>query len=90
MNLVERLLNPHRNTIKRWLAQILRDRYMKHDPIIDRLSHHLVTEGDVRSFGELIVEVYEVAYLKAFNECRDKFRELGYNVNIVPETQPKE
>lgn len=85
MNLSDQLLNPRKHAIKKWLNDILRDRYPKHDPLVDRISHYLVTSKDMEDFTKLVADTFESGYLKCLNEYRDKLKEHGLLVKIRSE-----
>lgn len=90
MNLSERLLNPRKHILRKWLLEMLgSDRYVKHDQIVDRIGSHLVTSKDVEDFGKLSVELFEAGYMKCLNDYRGKLQEMGIGVNVVPAEQPK-
>ena len=81
--------NPRAFTLKKWMAELLKAKYVNHDAIIERVASSLVTERDLQEFGRLITDVYEAAYLKAVNDYKSQFEKLGINVNIVPEKSSK-
>lgn len=76
-------MNPAiQHTAKKYVFDILQEKYEKNESIIERLSHYLATEKDVREFINLFVDSYEKGYLKAVDDYRDKLREMGYDVHI--------
>lgn len=84
MNEMSRYMaNPRTYTLKRWLAEILKDKYPKHDGIIERVGTSIVTEKDMQDFGSMITEVYELAYRKAVSDYREEFEKLGVKVSVV-------
>ena len=77
--------NPKGFTLKKWFAEILKEKYPPHESIIERVGTSLVTEKDLQDLGKLITEVYEVAYMKAINDYREQFEKMGVKINIVPQ-----
>ena len=85
INLGDRLSNPRKQAVRKWLMEILQDRYLKQDPIVDRVASSLVTERDVDEFGKLVADIYEVGFMKCLNDYKNRLMELGLNVNVVAE-----
>jgi hypothetical protein len=83
MNL-QNLINPNSQIIKRYMFDILRERFPKHEEIIERIASALVTQTDMQSFGKMIVDVYEVAYFKALEEQKEILKKAGIKVSIAP------
>lgn len=79
------MANPRSFTLKKWLAELLKEKYVPHDQIADRVATALVTEKDMESFGKLMVDVYEKGYLKAVEDYRAQFEKLGVKINVVAE-----
>lgn len=77
--------NPRSFTLKKWFHELLKEKYIPHDHIVDRVAPSLVTEKDMEDFGKLIVEVYEKGYLKAVEDYREQFEKMGVKINIVAE-----
>ncbi len=87
MNWMEAMMNPHSTALKKTTQQILAERYPKHTKVMDRISHVLVTEEDVRGFISILTDVYEIAYLKAIEDHRKELAKAGLVARIVPPTQ---
>jgi hypothetical protein len=85
MNLMDKMVNPRGAAAKKWLSELLKDRYPNHDQIVERISNVIVTDQDMQNFGKLAVDLYEVGYIKCMNDYKRKLDELGIKVSIVPE-----
>lgn len=83
------LQNLHSSAIKKYLFEILRDRYVKNEKFIDRLASTITTNEDYESLGALVADVFETGFMKAVNEYKDQLAKVGLKVNIVPEQGPK-
>ncbi len=82
-NWMELISNPKGMIIKNHILQILgQNRFTKHQNFIERLATVLQTTSDIQDLGALMTSVYEVGYLKALDECREKLSKLGYNVTV--------
>ena len=88
-NFLENIYNFASNRLKTYMYEILKERYPKHEDFFERLGHSLPLEQDVRNFTELIIDVYELGYLKALTDYEGEFKKLGYNVKIVPPEKPE-
>jgi hypothetical protein len=82
--------NPQSTIIKKYLFEILKERYSKNEKFIERLASFISTKEDFESFGVLITDVFEIGFLRAVNEYKGNFEKLGMKVKIVPEEKPKD
>ena len=88
--LMEMANNPHGRLLKQPMVDILGHKYLKHEEILERISHSMGTQQDTQKFLKLIVEVYEVAYTKAVDDQSDALKKLGFNVTIKQPTETPE
>jgi hypothetical protein len=82
MNL-SNLVNPRKQAVRKWLIEMLREKYTKHDNLVERMSHYLVTEKDMDEFTRFVADLFEMGYLKCLNDYKAKLKELGLNVKVV-------
>jgi hypothetical protein len=82
-NWVEFFTNPQGTALKRYLYDILKDKYAKHHDVIERIASNLQTEKDLQNFSALVVELFEMAYTKAVEDYKGELKKLGYKVDIV-------
>ena len=87
MNLADYMANPRGYVVKRYLFEVLQQKYSLHEEIIDRIGATLITNGDIEAFNRLIAEVYSIAYQKCVNDHKEQLIKLGLQVNIVAETK---
>jgi hypothetical protein len=76
-------MNPRKQAVRKWLNEMLRERYPKHDNLVERMGHYLVTEKDLEDFNKFVADLYEMGYLKCLNDYKAKLKELGLNVKVV-------
>lgn len=81
-NYVKYISNPKVFTLKKWLSDILKEDYMKHDNITERVGSSLTTDSDLHEFGGLITAIYDKAYRKAINDYKEQAEKMGVKVNI--------
>jgi len=81
--------NPQSTAIKKYLFEILKEKYSKNEKFIDRLTYQINTKEDFESFGIFITDIFESGFLKAFEQYKENFEKLGMKVNIVAEEKPK-
>jgi hypothetical protein len=70
--------------IQRFMSDILKDKYNDHQEIIDRISHYLVTEADVKKFGAMVADIYQLGFTQATSDYTKKLSEQGFNFEVVP------
>jgi len=78
--------NPKVHVIKKYMADILQDKYPKNEEFIERLAMLLVTDKDSESFGKLIGNVFQRGYEKSVEDHRKELSKHGITVTIKPET----
>lgn len=83
------LNNPQSIAIKRYLFELLKERYSKNEKFIDRFSSTITSQQDYEDFGKLIVDIFEVGFLRAVNQYKEQFEKMGMKINIVPEEVAK-
>lgn len=81
--LVQYMNNPKAFTLKKWFIELLKERYAKHDPIIERVALSLSTDTDLKDFGALIAEVFEAGYFKAVNDYKEQAEKAGMKIKII-------
>ncbi len=82
--------NPQSIAIKKYLFEILKERYGRNERFIERISTLIATKEDYDGFGSFITDIYETGFLKAVNEYKDQFHKMGMKVSVVPEERPKD
>jgi len=79
------LANPYSRSLKKFIFDVLGHRYNdKHDELLERIAHSLVTRQDVEGFSKLISDVYESAYMKCLNDHKELMQKMGHNVTVTP------
>jgi hypothetical protein len=81
-NWMNALARPQSMHIKKMVGQLIQERYPKHEDLLDRISSALITIADVEAFNKLIVDIYEVAYLKCIEDHRQALERAGHKAII--------
>ena len=74
--------------IKRYLFDLLKERYEKNQRYIDRLAVGTLTREDYESLGKLLADVYESGFVRAVEQYKEQMSKLGLRVNIVADKTP--
>lgn len=82
--------NPQSMAIKKYLFEMLKERYGRNERFIERIANLISTKEDYDGLGSLITDIYETGFLKAVNEYKDQFAKMGMKVSVVPEEKPKD
>jgi len=77
------LSNPRSHYIKKSMFEILKERYGKNEQILERLSSQLIVEKDLKDFLAMIIDVYEIGFLKAVEDQKEQLKKLGLGVKIT-------
>lgn len=82
-------VNPQTQVLKKYIFEIIKEKYAKHENIIDRLSVSLITRNDFEEFGRLIADIFESGYMRSLQEQKDILTKAGINVVVKPSEKPK-
>jgi hypothetical protein len=77
--------NPQAVAIKRYLFELIKERYDRNKGYIERLSVSTLTREDYDALGRLLADVYESGFVRAVEQYKDQMSKLGLKVNIVAE-----
>jgi hypothetical protein len=81
------LLKNNRNIyFKKYVLDILENKYSKHEKLVDRVLYFL-SDSDLKDFSSFLADVYESAYLKCVEDHKKSLEKVGYKVNIVPQSK---
>ncbi len=69
--------------LKKFMVQILENKYKPYDDLLDRTTFFLVTDKDLMLFSKMIGDVYEQGYLKAVADYKEQLDKLGMSVKIT-------
>jgi hypothetical protein len=82
------LQNPRSHHVKKFIHEILHERYFRHEQLLERVSHYLVTDSDVEQFSKFVSDIYETAYLKAIDDHKEALARHGLKATIAPPKSP--
>lgn len=85
MSWIENLINARSNHVKKAIFEVLQEKYLKNELIIERLLSSLGTEKDCKDFLQLIADSYEAGYLKSVRDHRSELQKVGLIAKIRPE-----
>lgn len=75
--------NPKNAALKKFMVQIMGNKVKSYDDIITRLGTALITDNDLKIFGEMINDVLGIGYRKAVEDYRDQLSKLGIEVSLT-------
>jgi hypothetical protein len=82
--------NPQSMAIRKYLFEMLKERYAGNEKFIERLAGYVNTKEDYESLGRFITDVYETGFMRAVDQYKEQFVRMGIKVNIIPEDKPKD
>lgn len=74
--------NPFSITIKKFLYEILKERYVENEKFIDRMCNDLRLQEDMQNFVKLINDSYQMGFLLAVEQHKEALNKIGLNVNL--------
>lgn len=75
--------NPKGIALKKFMVQVIPERAGLYEELFTRLSAALVTDNDMKLFGEMINDVMSAGYKKAVEDYRTQINKLGYEVSLI-------
>ena len=84
---MDMMMNPKVHHVKKTMFDVLKERYAQNENVIERIAAAMVTEADLKSFFQLVTDIYESAYLKSVADHREQLGKMGLKATIVAETK---
>lgn len=81
--------NPNSIHIKKYLYEILKDKYVENEKFIDRMTNHLILQEDAQDFVKLAQNIFEKGYIMAVEQHKEALAKVGMNVRVVPNSDSK-
>lgn len=79
--------NPISVAIKKHLFEMLKERYVKSEKFIERISMMMVTKDDYESLATLMSDLYEAGFMRALDQYKGQLAKMGMKVEVVPEEE---
>lgn len=77
------LSNPKANYVQKSMFELLKERYAKHEDIIERVAVSLMTDKDIQHFLQLQLELFEIGYLRSVEDHREQLAKMGIKASVV-------
>ena len=71
--------------LRKYLYDILKERYAKHEKFIDKLAETIEKPEDVDAIAKFVVEIYEMAYIKSIHDNQQALEDRGFKAIIKAE-----
>ena len=83
-------MNPQIQMMRKYIFEIMEDRYPQHDDIVERVASNLNLTKDMEAFGSLVTAIYEAGYRRAATEYQAQLKTHGLNISerIVDNSNP--
>lgn len=77
------LSNTNANFIKKYLFEVLKDKYAENEKCIDRICQHLILREDAQDFIKLFSDVFQKGYIIAADQHKEALAKIGMGVKIT-------
>lgn len=77
--------NPQAFAVRKYLFEMLKERYSRNADYIERLSAGVTTKADYEALGSLMADVYEAGFVRAVDQYKEQLARMGMKVSVVPE-----
>lgn len=86
-NWAQFMQNPRGIALKKFMVEAMGDKANPYDDLLTRLGTSLVTDNDLKIFGEMINDILGIGYRKAVEDYRSQLNKLGIEVSLIlPQT----
>lgn len=75
--------NPKSTALKKFMIQVMGDKVNPYDDILTRLGTAIITDNDLKMFGEMINDILSIGYRKAVDDYRSQLNKLGIEVSLT-------
>lgn len=82
MKLEQLMQNPRGMALKKFMFDLLKEKYGQHEDLIERMASYLVTEKDLVAYSKMVSDIHEVGYLRAVADYKEQLAEIGIGVTI--------
>jgi hypothetical protein len=80
--------NPQAFAVRKYLFDMLKERYARNADYIERMAAGITTKGDYEAIGSLMADVYEAGFVRAVDQYKEQLAKMGMKVNVVAEKTP--
>jgi len=77
--------NPHAPNIKKYLFEILKEKYGENEKFIDRICVGLTVEEDVTGFVKLVSDCFQRGFHLSVEQHKESLSKIGMKVNLTKE-----
>lgn len=77
------LKNPGSILIKKYLFEILKEKYSVNEEVIEKVCKNLETKEECEVFAKFINDIFQNGYMMAIHQQRDALSKLGMKMNIT-------
>lgn len=77
---VNMLSQPYSNAARKLLFDLLKNRCLNHELIVDLICRQIVSAKDYENFGKFVAEIYEAGYFRAIEEHESELKKAGLKV----------
>jgi arginyl-tRNA synthetase len=81
--------NPYEPTIKKYLFEVLKNRYSNHEKTIDRICKKIEDKDEAQNLIDFLGEILRSGYVMAINQQKETLSKLGIELKVVSPNQNK-
>lgn len=75
---------PYSGPVKKYLFEVLAEKYEKNEPVIDRLMHTFDMKKDIEALVELFGDIYQSGYEVSYNQFKEEIAKHDYLSKLLP------
>jgi hypothetical protein len=80
--------NPHSVAIKRYLFEVLKERYARNERYIERVAASTLVREDYEGLSSLVADLFEAGFMRALDQYKEQIAKMGLRVDVVPSPTP--
>lgn len=75
--------NPNAAFVKKYLYELLKERYVENEKFIDRICDQLTMRDDAQAFVKLTSDAFQKGYIIAVEQHKEALAKVGMDVKIT-------
>jgi hypothetical protein len=81
--------NPNSIHVKKYLYEVLKDKYTENEKFIERISSQLILQTDAQDFVKLAGDLFQKGYMIALEQHKEALAKVGMNVKVSADSNGK-
>lgn len=78
--------NPFESTIKKYIFEMIKEKYVLHEKMVDKICKDIKDKDDAQKFVDLLGEIFKKGYIIAIEQQKESLSKVGMELKVLPPT----